>query len=82
MWNGGPVERLGVQRGRGDLPQAPVGFQPHVARPVDHDFAHVRVIERGLKPRQKGFQQVQPVAAAAHSRPCCFAVQYGRSFGR
>ena len=79
--NSGPVERLGVQRGRGDLPQAPVGFQPHIARAVDHNLAHIRVIERRLKPRQKGFQQVQPVAAT-HSFPCCFAVQYGRSFGR
>ena len=76
-----PFERRRVQRGRGNRPQPAVAFKPHVARPVDHDLAHVRVFERRLKPRQKRFQEVQPVAAA-HSRPVCLAVQYGRSAGR
>ena len=57
-----PFERRRVQRGRGNLPEPAVAFEPDVARPVDHDLAHVRVVERGLKPRQERFQQVQPVA--------------------
>ena len=76
-----PFQRRCVQRGRGDLPEPAVAFKPDIARPVDHDLAHVRVVERRLKPWQKRFQQVQPIAAA-HSCPVCFAVQYGRSAGR
>ena len=76
-----PFERRGVQIGRVDLAQAAVAFKPHIARPVDHDFAHVRVLERRLQPWQKRFQQVQPVAAG-HSSPASLAAQYGRSRGR
>ena len=75
-----PLQRRRVERGRLDRPEPAVAFEPDVARPVDHDFAHVGIVERGLKPRQKRFQQVQPVAG--HSWPVRFACQYGRSAGR
>ena len=58
-----PFQRRRVERGRGNRPEPAVAFEPHVARPVDHDFAHVRIVERGLKARQKRFQEVQAVAA-------------------
>ena len=74
IWIAARSSAAAVQRGRGDLAQSAVAFEPHIARPVDHDFAHVRVVERRLKPRQKRFQEVQPVALA-HSWPFCFAVQ-------
>ena len=44
----GAVQRRRVQLGRGDLRQAAVAFKLHVARPVDHDLADVRVCERRL----------------------------------
>ena len=75
-----PLQRRRVERGRVNRPEPAVAFEPHVARPVDHDFAHVRIVERRLKPRQKRFQEIQPVAA--HSWPVRFACQYGRSAGR
>ena len=68
-----PLQRRRVERGRGNRPEPAVAFEPHVPRPVDHDFAHVRIVERGLKARQEGFQQVQPVAG--HSWPVRFACQ-------
>ena len=75
-----PLQRRRVERGRGKRPEPAVAFEPDVARPVDHDFAHVRIVERGLQPRQERFQEIQPVAG--HSWPVRFACQYGRSAGR
>ena len=69
----GPLKRRRGQLWRGDRPEPAVAFQPHVARAVDHDFAHVGIVERRLQAGQKRFQEVQPVAA--HSCPVRFACQ-------
>ena len=81
MWIAARSSADASSAGASILRQAAVTFKPHVPRPVDHDLAHVRVCERRLSPRQKGFQEVQRVVSA-HSRPVCLAVQYGRSTGR
>ena len=44
-----PLQRRRVERGRVDRPEPAVAFEPHVPRPVGHDFAHVRIVERGLQ---------------------------------
>ena len=50
-----------------------VSLDPDVARPVDHDFRDVGIIERGFEAGQERFQEVQPVAG--HSWPACLAFQ-------
>ena len=68
-----PLQRRRVECGRIDRPQPAVAFEPDVSRPVDHDFAHVGIVECGLQAGQERFQKVQPVTA--HSWPACFAFQ-------
>ena len=48
-----PLQRRGSQPRRVNRPQPAVAFEPDVPRPVDHDFAHVGIVERGLEPRQE-----------------------------
>ena len=67
MWIAARSSAAAVSKGGRHGCEPAVSLNPDVLRPVDHDFAHVRIGERGLEAGQKRCQEIQPVAA--HRRP-------------
>ena len=62
-------------------PDGPAAFDPHVLRAVNHDLAHVGIVQHRFQPGQKRFQVIHP-SRMAHISPCSTARQYGLSLGR
>ena len=59
------------------LPDFPPAFNPHVARPVNHDLADILIFEDRFQPRQKRAQVVH-----AASIPICRAHIFPASTAR
>ena len=51
--NGGPIERGPIEGGRGMGPDCAPAFHPHVAGPVNHDFADILIFENRFQARQR-----------------------------
>ena len=72
--NGRPIQRRPIEAGRGVGPDFTAAFDPHVARPVNHDLADILIFEDRFQPRQERAQIVH-AAFVAHIFPASMARQ-------